>query len=721
MAGRAFVTGLGLITAAGSGPDEHLHALREARSCCRPLSRLPYPWGPPPLVGEASPAEAPPELPRSHVLAWEATRQAVAGMAEPPQAVVVGVTTGGMNLTEELLARKVSDPARYRLHAAGSVARYLADRLSTTGPSLTVSTACSSGAAALILGLELIRRGRAGTVLVCGADALCRLTLHGFRLLKLLDLRGSRPLDKDREGLTLGEGAAALLLTAGTTPPAGAWAELAGGGLSCDAHHPVAPHPRGFGAAQAMRAALADAGLASPDQVDYLNLHGTGTRDNDLAEALAVREVFGGNPPPLSSSKGIMGHTLGAAGTVEAALTILALKEGLLPASAGLKTPDPALGLDPLQESREAPVAVAMSNSFGFGGNNASLVFTRPDRTGAPERTSRLGGLEVLAWSALSGAGDAAATAERFLAGEPIRGMVPPEVLTRGLDQGILRRTKRTSQMALALATAAVAPGLPRPQAVYHATVLGSQSETQDFLQDLLASGERHASPIDFMGSVHNAPAGRVAMHLAAPGPNLTLTGLDTAFEEAILAACLTSRGQEAPCLVLGAEEFHPRLTPLWHPGAAAGQPLEGGAAFLARPGTTPRGLWVQPCCLNRDQPQSVEEMLEALDGPGRVARDCGLVLAGLPAGELARAAEQLDLFVSLTRLAAPVVNFHDLLGQTPAAGPLAAAMALALLEAGRAEAGLTRGESVDLTGKAILLLNLGRRLSATLFRRVMG
>ncbi len=214
-------------------------------------------------------------------------------------------------------------------------------------------------------------------------DTLCRLTYSGFYALKLLSAAPCRPFDARRNGLSLGEGAAFLLLEPmdrARARGARVLGRVAGWGTSSDAHHATAPHPEGKGAAAAMRAALADAGVA-PREVDYVNAHGTATPANDKAEALALAAVFEGAMPPVSSTKGATGHTLGAAGAIEAVLSVLALEAGFAPATVGLGEPDPELPVRHVPAGGlTAPLAVALSCSFGFGGNNAALVLTRGDR-----------------------------------------------------------------------------------------------------------------------------------------------------------------------------------------------------------------------------------------------------------------------------------------------------------------------------------------------------
>jgi len=205
---------------------------------------------------------------------------------------------------------------------------------------------------------------------VGGVDSLCLTTLYGFNALELLSPEICRPWDAHRNGLSLGEGASFALLQRDAPEPMG-W--LLGCGESSDGHHMSAPHPEGAGAALAMRGALAQAGLDA-GAIDYVNLHGTATPNNDAAEDLAVCAVFG-REVPVSSTKGATGHTLGAAGAIESAVTLLALQEGLVPAGLNLRAPDPALHANYQPQPLRRPLRAAANNSFGFGGSNACLVF----------------------------------------------------------------------------------------------------------------------------------------------------------------------------------------------------------------------------------------------------------------------------------------------------------------------------------------------------------
>jgi 3-oxoacyl-[acyl-carrier-protein] synthase I len=291
--------------------------------------------------------------------------------------VFLGTSTAGILQTEQAYRRR--DPGSGALpadlhyaetHNTYSVAHYLRTRLDLAGPAFVVSTACSSSAKVFANAARLIELGVIDAAVVGGVDSLCLTTLYGFHALELVAPDICRPWDAERAGLSLGEGAAFALVER-DAPRAAAW--LLGAGETSDAHHMSSPHPEGAGAAAAMRAALADAGLA-PGDVDYLNLHGTATPNNDAAEDRAVCGVFG-SALACSSTKGFTGHTLGAAGGVEAVVSMLALQHGLAPPNLNLRTPDPALQANVLRAPLERPLRVVASNSFGFGGSNACLVF----------------------------------------------------------------------------------------------------------------------------------------------------------------------------------------------------------------------------------------------------------------------------------------------------------------------------------------------------------
>ena len=309
----------------------------------------------------------------------ERVRLAVDRYGHDRVGVFLGTSTAGILQTE--LAYRRRDPAtgalpadfNYRTtHNAFSLAEFTREYFALTGMAMAISTACSSSAKVFAAAARQLALGTIDAAIVGGVDTLCLTTLYGFSSLELTSQRPCRPYDPARNGISVGEGAAFALLErpSGILPDA---VLLLGVGESSDAYHMSSPHPEGLGARLAMAAALKSAGLAAAD-IDYINLHGTATPANDAAEGKAVATLFG-NRVPCSSTKGATGHTLGAAGAVEATICALALTAGLLPGSPGTTALDPALGISYLRHSQPATLRRALSNSFGFGGSNCSLIF----------------------------------------------------------------------------------------------------------------------------------------------------------------------------------------------------------------------------------------------------------------------------------------------------------------------------------------------------------
>jgi len=302
-------------------------------------------------------------------------------------ALIVGAVGGGMLEAEAWYwtvppgAVVASNVAALRAVLPASHVDMLGHRLGVRGPRETVVTACSSGAVALAEAAELIADGVVDVAVAGGVDAITRICFMGFNALKLLDPEPCRPFDRDRHGMSIGEGAAFVVLESqahARARGARVYAELAGHGMTTDAFHVTAPEPKGEGMVRAMRAALA-AGHVEPGAVGYANAHGTATPQNDRIEAHALREVFGERGLLVSATKSMIGHTMAAAGSLEAVATVLALVHDLLPPTANLTTPDPDVVFDCLPRvAREVSVEYAISNSFGFGGQNITLLFGRP-------------------------------------------------------------------------------------------------------------------------------------------------------------------------------------------------------------------------------------------------------------------------------------------------------------------------------------------------------
>ncbi len=328
---------------------------------------------------------------RADRLALAAAHEAVADAGLPPQdlartALIVGAIGGGMLEGEEWYwevtrtGRQSPDLRALRSILPSSHAETLGHRLGLGGPKETVVMACASGAASIALGADLIRDGIVPAVLAGGVDALTRICFMGFNTLKLLDPEPCRPFDRARRGMSIGEAAAFLVLEDAEHCHARGgriYGELLGSGITTDAHHVTAPHSEGEGMIRAMNLAL-DAAHVTPAEVGYVNAHGTGTPQNDRTEALALSRVFGEGRVLVSSTKSLVGHTMAAAGAIEAVATLLTLQHGLIPPTAHLTNPDPEIPFDCVPgAARSVPVELALSNSFGFGGQNATLVFRK--------------------------------------------------------------------------------------------------------------------------------------------------------------------------------------------------------------------------------------------------------------------------------------------------------------------------------------------------------
>jgi len=298
-------------------------------------------------------------------------------------ALIVGTSTSGVREGERAFARREPGtgalPADFHFaetHDHHSLATFVQSRLGLAGPSATVSTACSSSAKVFADAAQLIETGICDAAVVGGADSLCLLTLYGFNSLELLDAAPCCPNDTGRAGISIGEASGFALLERADGADDRALALLLGYGESADAYHMSAPHPEGVGAELAMRKAL-DRASISPGQIDYINQHGTGSRQNDQVEDAAIARVFGAGQR-CSSTKGATGHTLGAAGILEMAVSFVAMRDGFIPGNVNLRELDPGFEGHIERQAVPGEVRYALNNSFGFGGSNCSILLGRP-------------------------------------------------------------------------------------------------------------------------------------------------------------------------------------------------------------------------------------------------------------------------------------------------------------------------------------------------------
>jgi 3-oxoacyl-[acyl-carrier-protein] synthase-1/3-oxoacyl-[acyl-carrier-protein] synthase II len=711
---------MGIISPLGANLSQTKAALKKGTSGIHPLTLFPDAQSAPLPVGEVSDSIETDTVPRAHQLALLAAQEAMTNAENSPEALVVGVTTGGILSTEEFLKKGETDPECYTHHSVGSVTEYLARELGCCGPIITVSTACSSGTVALKIAMELLNTGRVTNVLAGGADSLCRLTYYGFNSLQLIDPEGARPLDANRNGMSVSEGAAMLLLTAGEKPPSSTIARVLGAGLSCDAYHPAAPHPDGAGGTAAMRAALNEARLAE-FEIDYINLHGTGTLQNDLSEARAIHSVFGENIPPLSSVKGAFGHSLAASGAIEAVIAALCLQDSFMPANTGCGTPDPQLNLDPVLIPTAANLSRVLSNSFGFGGNNAAIILGKADAESRELSPKKDTAMRVVGRACFTGAGDLVQTLATFGRAETCSGVLPNADISKNLSPNAVRRLKRLPRMALALAIASQndTASAEMPEAIIFGTGWGPLSETNDFLENMVAGNEELTSPTNFVGSVHNSPAGQIAIHFGITGANITTVGGDYSFEQALLVAGIleTNTDGDDTLFVIGADEYHDPLSALFDRSVLPDATLsDGGGALCLRKGDAVEGITINTVVYERvgGLEKTVARLIDRLGGAEAICSRYGMVMAGIPlacrkAGEL-----QLAEFVKSSGFEGPVIDYRRLIGEYASASATAAVLAVEFVQEDEVpEAILDGNPQTGLSGKGVLVIGLGSYITA--------
>lgn len=562
---RVALTGLGAVSAVGLGVPALDRALRTGASGIGPLTLFDASDQKTQLAAEVRALRPEDHLPRR--VRRHASRSDVLGMIAAREAltdsrnrgvrdvgVFVGATVGGMLGSELVLARLAAEPERrmpfgaLASHPLSSTADHIARLLGLTGPRATVCTACSSGANAIALARRALEEGRCTIALAGGADSLCRLTYTGFNALGAVDAQPCRPFDRARAGLSLGEAGAMLVLEPyerAVARGATIYAELCGHGGCSEAHHVTNPQESGAGAARAMRRALADAGVR-PESIDYVNAHGTGTRLNDAMESKALAEVLGPRiaDVPVSSSKGQLGHTLGAAGALEAVVTALAIHGGFVPPTAGLADPDPECPLRHVRgQAERRAVHFALSSSFGFGGNDAVLVLSAAGEAPAAPR-----GRHAVVVTGLSA----------------IAPDVPGPLADAGkgsLDAGRARRMDPMSRLACvavgaALADAGLVPAPGNDVGLALGTALGALDESATFMARVQDKGPRLAPPADFPNLVLSAPSAHASIYQRLEGLHLSLSGLGVSGDLALGAAFdQVAGGAIAACVAGGVEQ----------------------------------------------------------------------------------------------------------------------------------------------------------------------
>lgn len=472
------------------------------------------------------------------------TQAGVFGLDGKKVALISGTTVGGMDVTERYFEQMQESDEMLSViskHDCGSTTDDIARICGLDGAeTITVSTACSSAVNSIIIGAEMLKTGEADIVIAGGTEALSKFHLNGFNTLMILDKEQCRPFDATRAGLNLGEGAAFVVMQKSADAEEDkALAYVSGYGNRCDAFHQTASSEDGEGAYLAMTEALAMAGL-KPQDIHYINAHGTGTPNNDPSESAAIRRVFGDSIPPISSTKAFTGHTTSASGSIETVFSILAMQNGFVPASLGWEKQDdncitPSTGIDNID------IENVVCNSFGFGGNDSSIILSKTPHT-EDEATAQYE-VAVLAKDEI----------EDMESLKEIKEFVSP-IEARRMGK-LMKASCLTSMRVLRKAN------IERPDAIITATANGMLETSEQFLQDICENGEQLLKPTLFMQSTHNTIGSAIAIRLKCHGYNVTYTQGGRSLDCAMKDAERLIRTGKAKTVLVGC---HEEATPLY-------------------------------------------------------------------------------------------------------------------------------------------------------------
>ncbi|MDY7393868.1 beta-ketoacyl-[acyl-carrier-protein] synthase family protein [Aureibaculum sp. 2210JD6-5] len=391
------ITGMGIISSIGNSVEENLNALLQSKHGISRISNIKTRHKDEIMVGEIDLTNEELlqqlNLPESNnysrtamlgvIAAKEAVKNAhISDINDVRTGLISATSVGGMDMTEKYYYEYLEDDTHRKYiegHNGGDATQKIVEQLGISGFATTISTACSSSANAIMLGARMIKAGKLDRVVVGGADCLSKFTINGFKTLMILSDTYCKPFDKDRTGLNLGEAAAFLVLESDEVVAKQnkkVFAYVSGYGNANDAFHQTASSENGEGATLAMQKAFKISGL-QPSQIDYINAHGTATPNNDLSESIAIQRVFGKNVPDLSSTKAFTGHTLAAAGAIEAVYSILALQHNIMFPNLNYANAIEETGIVPVTEVKQKNIEHVLSNSFGFGGNCSTLIFSK--------------------------------------------------------------------------------------------------------------------------------------------------------------------------------------------------------------------------------------------------------------------------------------------------------------------------------------------------------
>lgn len=540
---RVWVTGVGVVTGIGIGVEENIAALRAGRQGMGKVTLFPTELDVPVSEVKRSNEELKQLLgldvdqtfSRTTLLGMLAAKEAVENARLQPQLQQIGfissTSVGGMDRSEHFYPAFKTNPNRGKMrdiasHDCAASTQQIASYLELSGYT-TISTACSSAANAIMLGARLIRSGRFETVVVGGTDALCRFTLNGFHSLMILDKEHCRPFDESRAGLNLGEGAGYLVLQSeqavlATRP----YCELTGYANANDAYHQTGSSPQGNGPFRSMSQALAMSGVGI-EEIDYINVHGTGTAGNDASESSALQRLFGAHVPPFSSVKPFIGHTLGASQGIEAVYSVLSISRGFIYPNLNFRNAIRATGLLPETSFREGlPIRHVLCNSFGFGGNDTSLLFSKAEYDEAPQTFPPIASH---CHPAAKSRFYIQRSASLLPDGEPNY----KEIIT---DANLRRRMSRVVRMGVACGLECLGTtASEKIQAIITATGLGCLADTEKFMNAIIDQKEQMLNPTPFIQSTFNTMGAQIALIRQIEAYNMTYVHRGLSFESALV------------------------------------------------------------------------------------------------------------------------------------------------------------------------------------------
>ncbi len=579
---RIVVTGTGIITSLGAGKTATLEKLKAGEKAIGPIRYLhtkhtDIPVGEVPYSDEELKClihyQSEQKITRTSLLGRVAIQEALAeahlnGNVRKRIAFINGNTVGGMEKSELYYNDFLNnnDKNEYiALHDCGACTDLIAQQFEGRFNLITsISTACSSAANAIILGANLLREGRVDMAVVGGTECLSAFHLNGFNTLMILDREACRPFDANRHGLNLGEGAAYLVIESeqcaqerGVQP----LCILSGYGNACDAFHQTATSPNGEGAFRAMVQALESSGL-KPDDIDYINAHGTGTGNNDECEGIAMMRVFGDQMPPVSSTKSYTGHTTSAAGGVESVISILALQHGFIPANLGYETPIEQHTFRPVDHVIEnVTLQHVLTNSFGFGGNDSSCIFSKFQVPSFKfqDKESRECYIQAASHISIQQPLNDDWFEQPIMPAQSYNESIEPDYKDYFAPMAARRMGKLLKRATVTAVDALRKGNMENVDAIITGTGLGCIDNTEKFLRAMIDNGEEFLQPTYFMQSTHNTISSQVALHLKCHGYNCTYSHRGTSFDGSLMDAFVQMRlGMIHSALVGGQDEMTP-------------------------------------------------------------------------------------------------------------------------------------------------------------------